>query len=234
LEATVYFYVKHYRKTHPVYQRLGFCYVNLLYDSPVIGSPRFSFFHSFLPGDMQNIIEAVVQLLRSNIEQTSAPLSNVKCVYWGDPVSIPLSNSPALIVHPLVTDYKRRGTRYDEKIHQIEIRLVYNIKQYVTAGTSTDDPFKVFSVEEAIKAIEQTDGTTMGTQEDSLCGLIQAHPALTFKPRFALDSALPQVASADAKVLNVNYVFNSARGFPTFEIIVKVQVIAIGDRALPS
>jgi hypothetical protein len=152
----------------------------------------------------------------------------VKSVYWGDPVKIPESDLPAFVVMPISSDYTRRGSRYDQKLHTVEIRLVYNMRSYAQSGSIVDDVRKVNSIEQAMRIVEQTSGTTMGTQIDTLCGLIQANPTLTFLPKLSETS---QVASVDSKVRRVNYVFNSARGFPTFEVIVSIETRAIGDRA---
>ena len=181
------------------------------------------FFSSFL--QVQQIVEALVQLLRNTIAQTDTPLKDVKAVYWGDPVKIPLSSMPALIVHPVSSEYFRRGTRYDQKLHSVEIRLVYNISQYVKV--TPDDAFKVESVAQSFSAIESTVKGTMSTQLESLCGIIQAHPSLTY-----LDGeGVTQAASVDSKVRRVNYVFNGARGFPTYEVITTIETRAVGDRA---
>jgi hypothetical protein len=37
---------------------------------------------------------------------------------------------PAIAIQPISTDYVQRGSRYDQKEHTIEIRLVYNQKDY--------------------------------------------------------------------------------------------------------
>lgn len=177
---------------------------------------------------MWNVIEALVQLLRATVAQTTSPLSNVKAVFWGDPVKIAVSDCPALIVHPVDTSYNRRGSRYDEKVHQVEIRLVYNAAQYMTSGAGVQDARKVYSLEQAIVAVEPTTAGNMSTVYNCVAGLVQANPVLTYLPKLG---ATAIVATADAKVRRVNYVFNSARGFPTFEIIVSIEARAVGDRA---
>jgi len=79
---------------------------------------------------MKNVILAIQSLLKSAIEQNNSPLEWIKRVYFGDPVLIPLSSLPALTVQPITSEYLMRWSRYDQKKHTVEIRLVYNMKSY--------------------------------------------------------------------------------------------------------
>jgi hypothetical protein len=173
---------------------------------------------------MNNVIEAVVQLLTAAKANGSSPLNTVKSIWWGDPVMIGESDQPALVVHPVSTEYARRGTQYDQKRHTVEIRLVYNVKTFV--GRSASNPYKVFSVADAIDKVELLVSQS-GTSVLSVCGVIQSNPTLPYTP----EGGDPTVAAQDARVTRVNYVFNSARGFPTFEIIVTMEATVIGDRS---
>jgi len=185
---------------------------------------------------MDKVIEAVRQLLVSTVANASSPLyflnptatpTGVKAVYWGDPVKIPESNFPALIVMPLRTRPLRRGTRYDQKTHEFDVRLVYNAKMYM--GQAGTDPNKVFSLADAIQKTEAVDAQ-FRTKVLSVVGVVQSNPSL---PYVNVPAGYPAVACQDAQWLDTNYVFNSARGFPTFEVVSRFEATVIGDRGTP-
>lgn len=80
---------------------------------------------------MKNAMEAVRQLLEKSAQVSGSPLADIRRFYFGDPIKIPQSSLPALIVHPIATGWEQRGSQYDMKTHTIEVRLVYNVKQYL-------------------------------------------------------------------------------------------------------
>ena len=79
---------------------------------------------------MKNVILAIKELLEASVADNDSPLSDIKKVFFGDPMIIPESDLPAIAIQPVSTDYVMRGSRYDQKQHTVEIRLVYNQKQY--------------------------------------------------------------------------------------------------------
>lgn len=79
---------------------------------------------------MQTVVSAIKSLLDASVVTSGSPLSDIKKVFFGDPVVIPENDLPAIAVQPVSTEYEMRGSRYDQKLHTIEIRLVYNAKQY--------------------------------------------------------------------------------------------------------
>lgn len=79
---------------------------------------------------MQTVVSAIKSLLDASVVTSGSPLSDIKKVFFGDPVLIPENDLPAIAVQPVSTEYEMRGSRYDQKLHTIEIRLVYNAKQY--------------------------------------------------------------------------------------------------------
>lgn len=79
---------------------------------------------------MDKAIIALKQLLEASVAEATSPLNDIKTVFYGDPFKIPEDNLPALTIQPINTAYELRGSRYDEKIYSIEIRLVYNSKDY--------------------------------------------------------------------------------------------------------
>jgi hypothetical protein len=63
-------------------------------------------------------------------------LKLIKKVYFGDPIKIPEDDLPAIAIQPISSDYKLRGSRYDEKTHTVEIRLISNKKYFFTTSQS--------------------------------------------------------------------------------------------------
>ncbi len=79
---------------------------------------------------MDKVLLALKDIFETARREKNSPLLDVKRIYIGDPINIQENVLPALIVHPERTTYIKRGTRYDEKIHSISIKLVYNSKDY--------------------------------------------------------------------------------------------------------
>ncbi|MFA6325313.1 MAG: hypothetical protein WCX46_03770 [Candidatus Paceibacterota bacterium] len=57
----------------------------------------------------------------------------VKYIYIGDPILIPTSCLPALIINPLRTDVSKFDNTRDKHNHTINIALVIDAKQYLNA-----------------------------------------------------------------------------------------------------
>lgn len=79
---------------------------------------------------MQRVIQAVQQLLKVSAQDSQSPLFGVKKVFFGDPIAIPESDLPSIAIQPVWTGYSMRWSRVDQKVHEIEIRLIYNAKDY--------------------------------------------------------------------------------------------------------
>lgn len=169
---------------------------------------------------------AIKELLETTVADGSSPLNDVKVVYFGDPVQIPESNLPALTVQPVSTEYELRGSRYDEKIHVVNITLVYNQKSYYRdiVGDPSMEADKVYAVEDSVNKVEKT-GTDRDTAPLTVCGTIQQNTSLPWD-----DSGTPRQAADLAQVSNVEYLFSRERGFPTYEVVTTVRARLIGDR----
>lgn len=166
---------------------------------------------------MYEPITAIQEILKAAVADESSPLNWIKKVYFGDPVIIPESSLPALCVIPKSDEYDRRWSRYDQKEHIIEIRLVYNQKSYF--GKSQSDPENVFVVEDALLKIGEV--SSHSTDALTVCWLIQQHPTLQYSWWYA---------SEDCRVLSVTYELTEMRWYNTYEAIVQVRVTVIGDR----
>jgi len=85
---------------------------------------------------MQKVVSAIKQLLEASVADDQSPLYGIKRVFFGDPMIIPESDLPALAIQPMSTDFALRGSRVDQKTHTVEIRLIYNQKDYFGANLS--------------------------------------------------------------------------------------------------
>lgn len=183
---------------------------------------------------MNRIIEAIKQIIEAAVANSSSPLyfhattapQGVKIVYFGDPIQIPESCHPAICVQPADTNYEKQGSRYDTKTHLIEIRLVDNIKNYLATSPSNNAK-KVMSVYTFAQMMEKSDANQK-VNALSICGLMQNNQTLPYLDPENSDAAA--TAARGVAVRSVNYVFNTARGYPTYEAICTVEVTSIGDR----
>lgn len=171
------------------------------------------------------VIEAIVQLLRAQKGVTNSPLSSVKRVYFGDPITIPQASFPVLVVMPISSAYQKRGTRYDRKKHTVEIRLIENAENYMPQNA---DGNAVPKVQEFIRKMELTNSDGK-TDVESIAGVIQSNPTLPYQTNPVTTT---QYAALDTAVRDVTYQFNSGgRPFPTFEVVLTLDAIVQGDRA---
>ncbi len=258
----------------------------------------FSCLFTYFFKEMQRVIKAVQQLLKTTSQNNQSPLYWVKKVFLGDPIAIPESDLPSIAIQPVWTSYAMRWSRTDQKTHILEIRLIYNAKSYfnnqlwtpiaitgaswtawqVTFQTSTDHGLQVwktvqidgvkpewmngaffvssvgssssFSVPSAIDPgsfvlwwfVMSSDPESIPLVEDTLlqvewndlfhstapltvCGTIQQHSGLPFT-----DANGTLNTSELAQIVSVNYQMSQERWFPTWETIITVQAICIGDR----
>lgn len=84
---------------------------------------------------------------------------------------------PAIALQPVDTGYNMRGSRYDQKTCNIEIRLVVNRKDFYNDTGSPQD--KVLVVGNMVESLElQNDAQAV--LHTSICGIIQNNPCLTY------------------------------------------------------
>lgn len=163
---------------------------------------------------MQKILNAIQDII------TASKPDGVKDVIKGDPQKIPESAMPAITIQPIGTDYIKRGTRYDEKIHTVQIRLVYNAKDIV--GKSYADSAKpvVHKIEESIDIVETTN-SDLETTQASIVGLLQQNHTL---PNDGVSSC------NTSRVVSIQYQDRNARGFPTYEVRILVEATVVANR----
>ncbi|MEE9117844.1 MAG: hypothetical protein V3U02_04515 [Calditrichia bacterium] len=172
---------------------------------------------------MNNCILAIEQIINNAIKAVDSPLKGVKAVYYGDPKIIPQVNFPAITIQPKGTTYAHRGSRYDQKTHNIEIRLVYNAKSFFDKNPTK--PNKVFALEDAISRVEGLVTGSKETSDNTIAGLIRKNPSLPLTTNGSTKNTAEFATTTD-----VVYVENVARSFPTFEVIVTINVVVVADR----
>lgn len=79
---------------------------------------------------MERIILAVQELLQNAVNQPDSLIGDIKNVIYGDPIVIQDTELPSITISPIRSDYEHRGSRYDQVMHQVEIRLIYNAKDF--------------------------------------------------------------------------------------------------------
>jgi len=165
---------------------------------------------------MDLVILAIQQLLKKAILLTESNLSDIKNVYYWDPINIPQSSLPALVINPTNSEYIQRGSRYDQKNHSIEIKLIHNAKSFFSENPEIE---KVAIIQDSIKKIENT--FNFETVDNSICGIIEKNFQLPYNWNNTCQLA---------KILSVNYNLFNTRLFPTYEVIILLSVNVVWNR----
>ena len=126
---------------------------------------------------MNRVMDALKELYDTAVAVSGWPLADINSVYYWDPMQIPESSLPALAIQPIGTEYNDRGSKYDEKICIVEIRLIYNQKSFYKTDPTIAK--KVYAIEKAIEQVEKTD-TDWTTMSNSVCGVIQQNKTLPY------------------------------------------------------
>lgn len=179
---------------------------------------------------MDKVLDAIREIVTTLVSDSQSPLyynadtapKGVKRVFRGDPAQIPHSEFPCVVVRPVSSQWVKRMTRYDRKEHTVEVILVMNMNTYKDVNPS--DPGVVLALQTAHNMMEQTD-TEQKTSAKTIIGVLEANPTLPYT------SVTTKYAAIDLIPVSVDYVFNSSRGFPTFEVIALFKVTSQGDRA---
>ena len=171
---------------------------------------------SSLQNTMKKAIDALKEILQESVETVWSPLENIKAVYWGDPVNVPLSSLPCIIIRPDSTDFTRRWSRYDQKERTITVIIRFSLKEYFD---STED-FKVNIAEECISMTGDEDSDHQ-TAPLTVCGTIQNNPSLQYTGWNAV---------TDSRVLRVEYAPSTVTWNPLYESIITIALKTVGDR----
>lgn len=163
---------------------------------------------------MDKILNAIQDLLVDNKPD------GVKDIIYGDAQKIPESSMPAITIHPMGTDYIKRGTQYDQKVHTVQIRLVYNAKDIVNKSPADATKPKVHKIEESI-AITETTNADLETTNASIVGLLQQNHTL---PNAGVSTC------QTSQVVSIRYQDRNERGFPTYEVLIILEAKVVANR----
>lgn len=67
---------------------------------------------------------------------STAPIKKINGFYYGDPILIPASNLPAIVVMPVTDNVTARGVGYDQSDIRIRIKLIQDLKAELGNTTS--------------------------------------------------------------------------------------------------
>ena len=109
-----------------------------------------------------------MQELFNNAVLQTGKLSDIKKVFYGDPVLINESSLPAITISPSSSDYSLRGSRYDEKTHNIEVRIVYNMKSFLNPNKDSTEYTELKQIRTLIQQVEDTNNV-QETQNNTVC-----------------------------------------------------------------
>lgn len=129
---------------------------------------------------MDNIITAIIAILKD--AQAAHPtelIAGIKEIYYGDPVLVPESELPVLIIDPKSSSTTTRGTEYDTTDATIAIKLVQSIK--ATINPSKDG--KIAMAKYAVGLFTEREDTKNAYAPYSVIGILKnnhnlAHPSV--------------------------------------------------------
>lgn len=183
---------------------------------------------------MNKVLTAIVELITALKNDALSTLyfntdvltpHGVRRVFFGDPQQIESDSFPAVAVRPVGTTIVSEGTKTDTKEHRVEVVLIDNLRNYSADSIATPiDPAKVQYLVTMMEMMEKTDENQQ-TSGTSIIGKLLANPRLPYT-----DSGT-KYAAVRVQLESIDYVFNSSRGFPTFEVIALFRVTSRGDRA---
>lgn len=156
---------------------------------------------------MENLVRAVISILEAakTAAPVGSPIKDVKAFFFGDPVLIPNSQLPAVVVMPDGEEVTARGTAYDQADSRIRVKLVQSVKGLL--GQNSADPENVAMAENAIRIFEarNADGSLSAY---SVIGALRSDPSLKYQGK----------STADWNgAYSMDYGFTDVRGFVAFE-----------------
>ena len=179
---------------------------------------------------MDKILDAIREIITGLAADATSPLyynatthkKGIKRVYRGDPAQIAHTEFPCIVVRPVSSRWVKRMTRYDRKEHLVEVIIVANMNTY--KDVDPDDSAVVLAVQAANDMMEETDNA-QSTDAKTIIGALSKNSTLPYT------DGGTKYAAVDLSPESVDYVFNSSRGFPTYEVIALFRVTSQGDRA---
>lgn len=185
---------------------------------------------------MNKVLTAIVELMTALKNDSQSPLymdtgtptntpHGIRRVFFGDPQQIETDSFPAVVVRPVGSRVVQSGTKTDVKEHDVEIVIVDNLRNYVADSIDVAiDPAKVQYLVTVMSMMESMDANQQ-TSGKSVVGKMLANQRLPYTDNGT------KYAAVMVQLQSVDYVFNTSRGFPSFEVIALFRVTSRGDRA---
>lgn len=169
---------------------------------------------------MEKIIRGILEILEAakTAAEPTDPIKKVKSFFFGDPIIIPASMLPAIVVSPVSENVTARGTGVDQADSTIKIKLIQNLKDDL--GASAVDPENVKLTENAVRLFEERD-TNGKIKPVSIVGAIRSNPEIPYQG----------VATCQWNgAFSIEYGFTDSRGYVAFETNLNIIAKTISDR----
>lgn len=148
---------------------------------------------------------------------STAPIKKINGFYYGDPILIPASNLPAIVVMPVSDSVTARGTAYDQSDIRIRIKLVQNLKDEMG---NTAAVYNSGLTKNAVDLFQERDENRK-LKPESIVGAMRSKPGLPYNGVKSVDW--------DGQY-NITYDFTEIRGYIAFESNLNIMAKIISDR----
>lgn len=136
---------------------------------------------------MKKIIDGIKQLIENERKKEGSKLQYIQTVYWGDPVSIPYSNQPAVTIDYLGSDIKEQGDATRKYIHHLLIKLIVNKKDYI--GSVNLEYAKVHALDDILGVVQDGDSNN-DIYANTLVGLLDHNSGLPYNGVNTVETSL--------------------------------------------
>jgi hypothetical protein len=160
---------------------------------------------------MDEVIDAIKQLLDTAKAVPDSRLSAIKNIFNGEPMRIPSSCLPCVTIEQATSPVSYRGTDYMEYDHTVHIRLIMDPAASVDPKEDSTE-FQTVQISQTQRRIV---AATTGRQvdADSIVGVLLNNPTLPLDGNRTCDVALVQ---------NINYNADKDRPYRTKEALITV------------
>lgn len=167
---------------------------------------------------MYKHVEAIQTLIKSKIlefqtAELDVPLTKIKKVFKGDPVLIPTSSLPALTIRATAWNITARGTQYDNRVYNVQIRYIYDIRQTFNSWDGEAVEFEKI----ANNIFIQEKATSWDLEDFCLAQILRKDQTL---------GAICKVSND----LNVNAEYTQLRGYLAYEVAATFTITNVWNR----
>ncbi len=169
---------------------------------------------------MEKVIRWIIEILTAARTSASVwdPIKKVKGIFFWDPILIPLSQLPAIVVAPISDLITARGTQYDQADSTIRVKLIQNLKDDLWSSAIDQENLKL--AEYAVQLMEQRDSNGK-IKTVSVTGALRAQPELPYQWSSSVQW------NGD---YNIDYSFTDVRWYVAFETTLTLTAKTISDR----